>query len=61
VLLDVMPRRRDHLVEHSPVDRCGIGHHLGRGDLHGGQCSLEEPAGGVRVAAVGRRHRVYGG
>jgi regulator of protease activity HflC (stomatin/prohibitin superfamily) len=49
MLLHVMPRRWDQLVEHAGVDRGGVRHDLGRRHLQRGQRPAEEPprCGGV--------------
>ena len=56
VSLDVMPRRRDQLVEHGRVDRGGVGDHLARCHLQHRQGPLEEPVGAIGVAARGDEH-----
>jgi hypothetical protein len=56
VPLDVVPRRRDQLVEHRRVDRCAVGDHLGRYDLQRRQRTLEEPPCRVAVAAGRDQH-----
>jgi len=54
---DVMPGRRDQLVEHPRVDRGGVGDHLARDDLQHRECPGEEPAGRSGVT-VGRDQHV---
>jgi hypothetical protein len=54
--LDVMPRRRNQLVEDRGVDRGGVGNHLGRRHLQYRQGLLEEPEGTVGVAAGGHKY-----
>ncbi|GAB3832564.1 hypothetical protein GCM10027610_024920 [Dactylosporangium cerinum] len=51
VPLDVMPRRRQQLVEHGRVHLRRVGDHLARHHLQRGQRSTEEPAGRSGVAA----------
>jgi hypothetical protein len=51
VLLDVVPRLRDQLVEHGGVDRGGVGDDLAGCHLQCRERSSEEPSGRVGVAA----------
>jgi hypothetical protein len=51
VLLDVVPRRRDQLLEHAGVDRGGVGDHLAGCHFQCRQRPSEEPPRGVSVPA----------
>ena len=49
VLVKVVPRRQQQLVEDGQSDRCGVGDHLGRDHFEGGHCPGEETPGSGQV------------
>jgi hypothetical protein len=53
---DVMPRRRQQLIEHPWVDRRGVGHDLDRRHLQHRQGSAEEPPSGIGVPTGRHEH-----
>jgi hypothetical protein len=56
MLLDVMPRGRDQLVQHRWVHRRGVGDHLAGRHLQHRERLLEEPPGRLGVAAGREEH-----
>ncbi len=56
VLLDVVPRRRQQLVENGRVDRRGVGDHFGRDDFQRVEGLGKESVGRGGVAADAQQH-----
>jgi hypothetical protein len=56
VTFDVVPRRRDQLIEHGRVHRRSVGDHLGGSHLQRGDRAAEEPPCRHRVAPGGDEH-----
>jgi hypothetical protein len=56
VPLDVVPGRRQQLIQHPGIDRRSVGDHLARDHLERAQRSGEEPAGRRRVPAAQEQH-----
>jgi hypothetical protein len=56
VAFDVVPRRRNQLVEDCRIHRRRVGDHLGRSHLQCGQRPADEPVCRCGVAAGGDEH-----